>query len=99
MVPPSDAFVETAVRLSRQHGIALVVDEVISFRLAKGGLTTARNVDADFVCLGKSIGGGLPVGALVGKAEWMAGLDPRARNNVEHGGTFAGNPVTMAAGV
>src|ERR1700743_84227 len=73
MVPPSDAFLETAARLARRHGIALVVDEVISFRLGYGGLVGARSLDADLVCLGKLIGGGLPVGALVGKVHWMAG--------------------------
>lgn len=99
MVPPSEEFLQTAMQLARQHGIALVVDEVISFRMAIGGLTTARKLDADLVCLGKMIGGGLPVGALVGKPEWMAELDPMGADVLEHGGTFSANPVSMAAGV
>lgn len=99
MVPPSDAFLETATRLARHHGIALVVDEVISFRLGYGGLVGARALDADLVCLGKLIGGGLPIGALVGKAHWMTGLDTLSGQSLEHGGTFAANPVSMAAGV
>ncbi len=99
MVPPSDAFLEEAMKLSRQHGIALVVDEVISFRLGYGGLTTARKVDADLVCLGKMIGGGLPIGALVGKPDWMAGLNPMHADVLEHGGTFSANPLSMAAGM
>ena len=99
MVQPSDAFVQSARRLCDLHGMALIVDEVISFRLARGGLTAARRLDADLVCVGKLIGGGLPVGALVGKPQWMGELDPLGRDSLEHGGTFAANPVTMAAGV
>lgn len=99
MTPLSDEFVETATQLARKHGIALVVDEVISFRLAFGGLATARNIDADLVCLGKMIGGGLAAGALVGKPEWMAELDTMGGNPLEHGGTSSANPMSMAAGV
>lgn len=99
MVPPDDAFLNAATDLARRHGIALIVDEVISFRLATGGLTTARGLNADLVCVGKLIGGGLPVGALVGKAEWMAELDTSGGRALEHGGTFAANPLSMAAGV
>jgi glutamate-1-semialdehyde 2,1-aminomutase len=98
MVQPSDTFLQAVQRLCARHSMALIVDEVISFRLARGGLTGLRGLDADLVCLGKSIGGGLPVGALVGKAAWMAELDPFG-TGLEHGGTFSGNPVTMAAGI
>jgi glutamate-1-semialdehyde 2,1-aminomutase len=99
MLRPNEAFVRTARRLCDRHGMALIVDEVISFRLGRGGLTSARDVEADLVCLGKLIGGGLPVGALVGKVEWMGELDPLSPKGLEHGGTFSANPVTMAAGV
>ncbi len=99
MLQPSDAFVKTARRLRNLHGMALIIDEVISFRLGRGGLTAARNADADLVCLGKAIGGGLPVGALIGKAEWMGELDPLSPSALEHGGTLSANPVTMSAGI
>lgn len=92
-------YIREAERLCRAHGIALVVDEVISFRLHVGGLTTARSVAADMVCLGKTMGGGLPVGAVVGKADWMEELNPLRPDGLEHGGTFSANPLSMAAGV
>ena len=94
MLPPSDLFVETATNLCRRHGMALIVDEVISFRLGLGGLTSVRGVQADLVVLGKSIGGGLPVGALVGKADWMSELDPLSDNALEHGEHFP--PIRQA---
>lgn len=99
MLPPSDDFIDLAATLAQKEGAALVVDEVISFRLHRGGLTTARRLPADMVAMGKMIGGGLPAGALVGKAAWMAELDVRSANGLEGGGTMSGNPLTMAAGI
>jgi glutamate-1-semialdehyde 2,1-aminomutase len=99
MLPPSDEFIEAAAAYARAECAALVVDEVISFRLHRGGLTTARQVPADMVAMGKMIGGGLPAGALVGKAHWMAELDVRSPNGLEGGGTMSANPLTMAAGI
>lgn len=99
MIPPSDEFLSVAATLARKDGAALVVDEVISFRLHRGGLTTARQIPADMVALGKMIGGGLPAGALVGKADWMAELDVTNPSGLEGGGTMSANPLTMAAGI
>ena len=99
MQPLSNEYVRAAKALCSAHGIALVVDEVISYRLAFGGLTAARDVQPDMLCLGKMIGGGLPIGAVVGRAEWMEELNPLRPDGLEHGGTFSANPVSMAAGV
>jgi glutamate-1-semialdehyde 2,1-aminomutase len=98
MTPPSDAFVTTAVESARAMGAALIVDEVISLRLHTGGLTTARGIPADMVAMGKMIGGGMPVGAVVGKEAWMNELNALSGTGLEGGGTFSANPLTMAAG-
>jgi glutamate-1-semialdehyde 2,1-aminomutase len=98
MIPPSDAFVEQAASSARSIGAALIVDEVISLRLHTGGLTTARRIPADMVAMGKMIGGGMPVGAVVGRQQWMQELDVLSASGLEGGGTFSANPLTMAAG-
>src|SRR5690606_33766607 len=80
------------------HGILLVFDEVMTgFRLAKGGAQEVFGVEADLVCFGKVIGGGLPVGAFAGRAEIMNHLAPLGP--VYQAGTLSGNPLAMAAGL
>jgi glutamate-1-semialdehyde 2,1-aminomutase len=91
-------YVDLLAELTRAHGILLIVDEVISFRLGWSGRSPAYGLSPDLVVLGKLIGGGLPVGAVAGKREIMGELDPRHPAGLEHGGTFTANPVTMAAG-
>ena len=85
---------ETAAR-----EILLVADEVITFRLATSGLHALYGIAPDLVTLGKTIGGGLPVGAYGGRADVMAVTDPREPGAVELGGTFNANPLTMRAGL
>jgi glutamate-1-semialdehyde 2,1-aminomutase len=92
-------FLELARSLADRHGIVLICDEVITFRLAVAGLTFEQGVAPDLITLGKLIGGGFPVGAVVGREEVMRQLDPHSPEGLEHGGTFAANPVTMAAGL
>ena len=99
MIPPSDDFVAAASESAQRIGAALIVDEVISLRLHTGGLTTARGIPADMVAMGKMIGGGMPVGAVVGRAQWMKELDVTSGTSLEGGGTFSANPLTMAAGI
>jgi glutamate-1-semialdehyde 2,1-aminomutase len=82
----------------RAVGALLVVDEVITFRLATGGRQAALGVTPDLTLFGKLIGGGFPVGAVGGRADVMAVMDPR-QGRMFHSGTFNGNPVTAAAGV
>lgn len=98
LVPAVASFAELLRAETRAHGVLLVVDEVITFRLATGGLHTEYALEPDLVVLGKVIGGGLPVGAYGGREEVMAVTDPRSADGLQIGGTFTGNPLTMRAG-
>ncbi|HUN78068.1 MAG TPA: aminotransferase class III-fold pyridoxal phosphate-dependent enzyme [Solirubrobacteraceae bacterium] len=93
------AFVALLREQTRRRGIALILDEVVSFRLGVGGMQERYGIEADLVALGKLIGGGLPIGALGGRAELMDVFDPRRPDAVAHGGTFSANPVSMRAGL
>jgi glutamate-1-semialdehyde 2,1-aminomutase len=96
---PGEGFLEFLREITRQYGIVLIFDEVISFRVAHGGAQERYGGDPDLTTFGKVIGGGLPVGAVGGRAEVMALLDPsNGAPRVISGGTFSGNPLTMAAG-
>jgi glutamate-1-semialdehyde 2,1-aminomutase len=72
---------------------------VITFRLAVGGLQERYGIEADIVVLGKLVGGGLPVGALGGRAQWLDVFDPARADALPLAGTFAANPVSMLAGL
>jgi glutamate-1-semialdehyde 2,1-aminomutase len=93
-------FAEAARRFTSAHGIILIFDEVVSFRIAAGGAQEVLGVRPDLTALGKIIGGGLPIGAVGGKREFMSVFDARrGRPALPHGGTFNANPITMAAGL
>ncbi len=97
VVPPVAGFLAGLSRVSRAGGALVVMDEVITgFRLRRGTAHETLGGVADLVTLGKVIGGGLPVGAVGGRAKWMDLLAPDGP--VYQAGTLAGNPVTMAAG-
>lgn len=97
-VPPKDGFLNKLRDLCTAHDVLLIFDEVMTgFRLAKGGAQELYGVQADLVCFGKVIGGGLPVGAFAGKAEIMDHLAPLGP--VYQAGTLSGNPLAMAAGL
>ncbi|HEU0249757.1 MAG TPA: aminotransferase class III-fold pyridoxal phosphate-dependent enzyme [Solirubrobacteraceae bacterium] len=93
------AFAEMVRERTREHGIALILDEVITFRLAPGGMQQRYGIEGDMVTLGKLVGGGLPVGALGGRPGWMDVFDPGHADAVALAGTFAANPVSMRAGL
>ena len=98
LVPPQPGFLETLRELCTQYGALLVFDEVITgFRLAYGGAQAALGIQPDLTCLGKIIGGGLPVGAYGGRREIMEHIAPQGP--VYQAGTLSGNPVAMAAGL
>ena len=83
---------------TQKHGAVLIFDEVMTgFRLARGGVQELENIVPDLTCLGKIIGGGLPVGAFGGRAEIMDKLAPLGP--VYQAGTLSGNPLAMAAGI
>jgi len=98
VVPPRPGFLELLRDLTRRRGILLIFDEVITgFRLAFGGYQDLAAIAPDLTCLGKIIGGGLPVGAFGGRAEIMARIAPAG--DVYQAGTLSGNPVALAAGL
>ncbi|RVT77709.1 glutamate-1-semialdehyde-2,1-aminomutase [Flavobacterium sufflavum] len=97
-VPPTKGFLEGLRQLCSENGILLIFDEVMTgFRLAKGGAQELLNINADIVCFGKVIGGGLPVGAFAAREEIMNYLAPLGP--VYQAGTLSGNPLAMAAGL
>ena len=98
VVPPAPGFLEGLRQLCDEGSILLIFDEVISgFRAARGGAQAACGVRPDLTCLGKIIGGGLPVGAYGGRADLMAQVAPAGP--VYQAGTLAGNPLAMTAGI
>jgi glutamate-1-semialdehyde 2,1-aminomutase len=98
VVNPASGFLETLRALTRASGALLIFDEVITgFRLTWGGYQALCGIAPDLTCLGKIIGGGLPVGAFGGRAEYMARLAPAG--DVYQAGTLSGNPLAMAAGL
>jgi glutamate-1-semialdehyde 2,1-aminomutase len=100
LIPARADFLRAIREVTAAHGICLIFDEVISFRLGYRGAQGVFGIRPDLTSLGKIIGGGFPVGAVGGRAEVMAVFDPRGgKPRVPHGGTFNANPVTMAAGL
>jgi glutamate-1-semialdehyde 2,1-aminomutase len=97
-IPPAKGFLEGLRELCDEHNSVLIFDEVMTgFRLAKGGVQELLGVNADLICFGKVIGGGLPVGAFAGRNEIMNFLAPIGP--VYQAGTLSGNPLAMAAGL
>ena len=98
VVPPAARFLEGLRGLCNRHGVVLIFDEVISgFRVGKGGAQALFGVRPDLTCLGKIIGGGLPVGAYGGRVDLMDQVAPAGP--VYQAGTLSGNPLAMTAGV
>lgn len=97
-VPPSEGYLEAVRAITSRHGALLIFDEVITgFRVAYGGAQELYGVKADLTCLGKIIGGGLPVGAFGGRADVMDKLAPLGP--VYQAGTLSGNPLAVTAGL
>jgi len=98
LIPLKTGFLEKLRKLTRDNGVLLILDEVISgFRVARGGAQELYGIQADLTTLGKIIGGGLPVGAFGGRADVMDMLAPVGP--VYQAGTLSGNPLAMAAGI
>ena len=98
VVPPAEGFLRDLKDLCQSHGALLIFDEVISgFRAGPGGAQEATGVRPDLTCLGKIIGGGLPVGAYGGRKDLMALVAPSGP--VYQAGTLSGNPLAMTAGL
>lgn len=96
-IRPTDEFMKGLRELCTEYGSLLIFDEVMTgFRLAPGGAQELLDIQADIVCYGKVIGGGLPVGAFASTTEIMSCLSPQGA--VYQAGTLSGNPLAMAAG-
>ncbi|MDD4861760.1 MAG: glutamate-1-semialdehyde 2,1-aminomutase [Smithellaceae bacterium] len=98
VVPPQEGFLKKLRDLTKENGIVLIFDEVITgFRFTFGGYQNLIGIRPDLTCLGKIIGGGMPVGALGGKKEIMEKLAPTG--DIYQAGTLSGNPLAMSAGI
>jgi glutamate-1-semialdehyde 2,1-aminomutase len=98
VVPPVDGFLAGLRALTHRHGALLIFDEVLTgFRVAFGGAQALYHLRPDLTCLGKIIGGGLPVGAYGGRKEIMEWIAPAGP--VYQAGTLSGNPIAMSAGL
>ena len=98
VVLPERGFLEGLREITRENGILLIFDEVITgFRVSPGGAQELYNIMPDLTCLGKIIGGGFPVGAYGGRRDVMSRVAPIG--DVYQAGTLSGNPLAMAAGV
>ncbi|MHB1004830.1 MAG: glutamate-1-semialdehyde 2,1-aminomutase [Chloroflexota bacterium] len=98
VVPPAEGFLAGLREITRREGALLIFDEVITgFRVAYGGAQALFGIEPDLTCLGKIIGGGLPVGAYGGRRDIMQMMAPEGP--VYQAGTLAGNPLAMSAGI
>jgi glutamate-1-semialdehyde 2,1-aminomutase len=97
-IMPDAGYLQFLREITQKHGTVLIFDEVMTgFRIAKGGVQEREKITPDLTCLGKIIGGGLPVGAFGGRADIMDHLAPLGP--VYQAGTLSGNPLAMAAGI
>lgn len=99
VIPIDQEYIEELAAWTDTHDIPLILDEVISFRVAYGGAHETLGIQPDLITYGKLIGGGFAVGAFGGRADLMAPFDPRGGSDIVHSGTFNANPVTAAAGL
>ena len=96
-IPPAPGFLEALRKITQQYGALLIFDEVMTgFRVALGGAQSLHKIKPDLTCLGKVMGGGMPMAAFGGRADIMEKLAPLG--NVYQAGTLSGNPVAVAAG-
>ena len=99
MIQPGPGFLEFLREETARHGILLVADEVLNFRISYHGAAHAFGIQPDLASFGKIIGGGFPVGAVGGSRRVMSVFDHTGGLKVHHGGTFNANPVTITAGL
>jgi glutamate-1-semialdehyde 2,1-aminomutase len=99
MIAPRQGFLDLLREETARHGILLVADEVLNFRISFHGAAHAFGIAPDLASFGKIIGGGFPVGGVGGSRRVMSVFDHTGSLKVHHGGTFNANPVTMTAGL
>lgn len=99
LIPILRSYLAFLREFTRRHGIVLISDEILSFRLDYGGAVAELEIEPDLCTFGKIIGGGLPIGAIAGRSEAMAVFDPSGgKPRVSQAGTFTANPLSMVAG-
>jgi glutamate-1-semialdehyde 2,1-aminomutase len=99
MIPATTEFLQALRDETSKNDIILIFDEVIALRQSSGGEQERHGVIPDLTCMGKIIGGGLPVGGIGGNKDLMQVFNPDAQETVMHASTFSGNAMTMAAGL
>jgi glutamate-1-semialdehyde 2,1-aminomutase len=100
LIAPDPEFITAIQTVARAHGILIISDEVLNFRQGYQGAAARYGLEPDIYTLGKIIGGGLPIGAIAGRASVMAMFDAgQRRPAVPQGGTFSANPMSMTAGL
>jgi glutamate-1-semialdehyde 2,1-aminomutase len=102
MIPATTEFLQRLREVTQRHGIVLIFDEVVTFPIAYGGAQAYHGVNPDLTTMSKAIGGGLPLGAVGGRAEIMDLLEPKAygwKAPVVAASTFGGNQAALAAGI
>ena len=98
VIPGDPAFLRALREATREHGVLLVFDEVMTSRLSRGGAQELHGIDPDLTTMAKFVGGGLSFGAFGGRADLMSRFDPSRPDALQHGGTFNNDVLTMAAG-
>jgi glutamate-1-semialdehyde 2,1-aminomutase len=98
VVPPPPNFLPELVAMAREEGAVVILDDCLMFRLAEAGSAEKFGIAPDLTCLGKFIGGGLPVGVVAGPASILSAVDPNNSAGMYHGGSFNGNPLGATAG-
>ncbi|MGH2600138.1 MAG: aspartate aminotransferase family protein [Dehalococcoidia bacterium] len=99
MLPPEDGYLQHLREETARHGALLILDEVITLRLALGGAQDLYGVTPDLTAMGKIIGGGFPTGAFGGRRDLMQQFSPLGEHPITHSGTFNANPITLVAGL
>jgi glutamate-1-semialdehyde 2,1-aminomutase len=98
VVPPPPGFLPELVAMAQEEDVIVILDDCLMFRLAEAGSAQKYEISPDLTSLGKFIGGGLPVGVVGGREEYLSYLDPNHPENLYHGGSFNGNPLGATAG-
>ena len=99
MIPPEDDYLQHLREETAKRGILLILDEIITLRLALGGAQRLYDICPDLTAMGKIIGGGFPVGAFGGREDVMQQFSPLEKHHLHHSGTFNANPISMVAGL
>lgn len=100
LIPPAPGFLAAVAEAARQHGVLVIADEVLNFRLGYEGASARFGLAPDIFTFGKIVGGGFPIGAVGGRADVMAVFGKSTAGAlVPQGGTFSANPVSMVAGL